>query len=147
MCKVIFLFICGIIFLIFFSFFEKGGKKDLVEWKYLIMLSFFKLEFKLIMIFDWFNFFLFDLMKEDVELVLDNDLMFCMWLCKFIWYSVIYNLRKYKLGLYVIYVNEIEYDYFLFFFIFIGIDSELLDEYFDVFLEFDVFGDDDMEVE
>lgn len=86
-------------------------------------------------------------MKEDVELVLDNDLMFCMWLCKFIWYSVIYNLRKYKLGLYVIYVNEIEYDYFLFFFIFIGIDSELLDEYFDVFLEFDVFGDDDMEVE
>lgn len=86
-------------------------------------------------------------MKEDVELVLDNDLMFCMWLCKFIWYSVIYDLRKYKLGLYVIYVNEIEYDYFLFFFIFIGIDSELLDEYFDVFLEFDVFGDDDMEVE
>nr|XP_011417400.3 UPF0449 protein C19orf25 homolog [Crassostrea gigas] len=76
MCNVIFLSIRGTILLTSFSSSEKGGKKDPVERKHLIMLSFFKSESKSITIPDRPNPPSFDLMKEDVESAPDNDLMF-----------------------------------------------------------------------
>lgn len=101
MCNVIFLSIRGTILLTSFSSSEKGGKKDPVERKHLIMLSFFKSESKSITIPDRPNPPSFDLMKEDVESAPDNDLMFRTRSRKFTWHSAIYNLRKYKPGPYV----------------------------------------------
>lgn len=147
MCNVIFLSIRGTILLTSFSSSQKGGKKDPVERKHLIMLSFFKSESKSITIPDRPNPPSFDLMKEDVESAPDNDLMFRTRSRKFTWHSAIYNLRKYKPGPYVTYANETAYDYFLSSFIFTGTDSESSDEYFDALSEFDVSGDDDMEAE
>lgn len=43
--------------------------------------------------------------------------------------------------------NKLNYDFFLFSLIFTGTDSESSDEYFDALSEFDVSGDEDMEVE
>lgn len=110
MCNVIFLSIRGTILLTSFSSSQKGGKKDPVERKHLIMLSFFKSDSKSITIPDRPNPPSFDLMKEDVESAPDNDLMFRTRSRKFTWHSAIYDLRKYKPGPYVTYANETEYD-------------------------------------